>query len=320
MSKIDWDRDFYHEEQMHQARVEENRRRLVLINAREKLGPVLQDEELKKHYSNVEIWGMDIGRLRRIANKYGEAIQIIEDAYDGGDNLTDETRQIRASVLSHYNAMNREFKKALQEMELHAARDNAVAQYDKLAEIKNNTRDEDELARIAEQFRLMAGYKDADLFAGECDAIRSVLIEKREEEQRIQEEKRAAKRKAAERSLRFFAGIYVIASIGSIIFAIIFPNDDARGLALVLISLTFAVFYFSEGVITKRAGDSNAGSGIAGLVMFMQAACIIVLTVFMRPDGIFAFVFTVAVLAVVYFIIALAASAIGSRIGGIKNT
>ena len=113
MNSTDWNRDPYHEEQIHQARVAENLRLAKLLNAREKLGTVLQDDVLRKHYSYAEIWDMDIGRLERIGNKYDDAIQIIEDAYDGGDNLTDETRQIRASILSHYEAMRKEFKDAL---------------------------------------------------------------------------------------------------------------------------------------------------------------------------------------------------------------
>ena len=69
MSRIDWDRDPYHEEQMYKAKVEENLRLTKLINAREKLGSVLQDDELRREYSDSDISRMNAGSIKQLADK-----------------------------------------------------------------------------------------------------------------------------------------------------------------------------------------------------------------------------------------------------------
>ena len=137
----------------------------------------------------------------------------------------------------------------------------------------------------------------------------------KEEAARLAAEKQKARIKRIERVLWCFAIIYCVAAIGGVVHGFREFNEDAFDLVFVLVGATFALYWFMHGIITRAAREDDAGSASAALVVILQAVCIIPLTIFGRPHGIFAFVFTLAAFAIGFAVVALIATFIGRFIG-----
>lgn len=260
---INWDDDPDHRERMHQANVERVRQQAAHLNALDKLGGVLNDDELRKEHSDAAIKGYADGRITYLANKYNEAIRIMHDA--SGGNLDAETDKIRTSILRHYENMSSKLSDEGAKREEKRRKKEIIAQYDKLVQEKNRATTVVEFNRLAEQFRFMGSHKDANRLAQECEAAADALRAKQVEKNLAKAKKEAAGNKAISALLWvLFIGFPIFGYFYFMEFAHIFEDPNIGFFGIMMIFVPLATFC----VLAALIGRWHSSHGMSAIIGF----------------------------------------------------
>ena len=172
------DYDPWYEDQMRKIRTDNMINTIKSRDAAKKVPSILNDTTLSKIPSNKEIASYSDSQIDYYLNKYQDAVELINLAWDSLSISEDEKNKLN-SIYQSWKSTSKGLQSEKNSRENEREKQKAIGKYDQLVQEMKGTSNEYEFGRLAEQFRLMGNYRDANRLATECENRQRYMRERK---------------------------------------------------------------------------------------------------------------------------------------------